>query len=351
MKKQQWMPTLGWMLWLLFIMAGAFTAGYFLTMPIYKIIGLPLEPVSYVLSGFILLAVLALECFAFFAIIRNIQQEKEPGWLYDNSFKVVSEAMSRIARGDFSVFLDPKGFGAYRIFADSINKMAKELGGMETLRQDFVSNVSHEIQSPLTSITGYAALLENDALTPVQRKHYLDIIKAESARLSKLSSNLLKLSSLDSGVASLSISQFRLDKQLQNTVILLDPQWSEKNISITAELDKVIVSADEELLSQVWINLLHNAIKFTPEDGAIHIRLATNEGKFICAIADNGMGISSEEQIHIFERFYKADKSRDRSLSGNGLGLSLVKKIVELHGGSVSVESGRGKGTTFIVTL
>lgn len=192
--------------------------------------------------------------------------------------------------------------------------------------------------------------MENDALAPGQRKHYLDIIKAESARLSKLSSNLLKLSSLDSGVAPL-FSQFRLDKQLQSAVILLDPQWSGKTISITAELDKVMISADEELLSQVWINLLHNAIKFTPEGGWIHITLATKGGKTICVIADNGMGISSEDQLHIFERFYKVDKSRDRSLGGNGLGLSLVKKIVELHGGIVSVESEQGKGTTLIVTL
>jgi len=351
MKKQKCSQTLGWLLWCLFIIVGAFTAGYFLTMLIYKIIGRPPEPVAYVLYGLISLAVLALECFAFFFIVRHAQPGKEHDWLHDSFFKVASDAMSRIARGDFSVFLDPKDFGDHHELVDSLNTMAKELGSMETLRQAFVSNVSHEIQSPLTSIGGYATLLENDALAPEQRKHYLDIIKAESARLSKLSSNLLKLSSLDSGVAPLSVSQFCLDKQLQSAVILLDPQWSEKNISITAELDKVIVSADEELLSQVWINLLHNAIKFTPGGGTIHITLTTNDGKTICEIADNGMGISLEDQIHIFERFYKVDKSRDRSLGGNGLGLSLVKKIVELHGGIVSVESEKGKGTTFIVTI
>lgn len=351
MKKQTWSQTLGWLLWCLFIIVGAFTAGYFLTMPIYKIIGRPPEPVSYVLYGLLSLAVLALECFGFFFIVRRAQPGKEPDWLQDSFFKAAAEAMRRIARGDFSVFLDPKDFRDQRELIESINTMAKALGSLETLRQDFVSNVSHEIQSPLTSIGGYATLLENDALAPGQRKHYLEIIKAESARLSKLSSNLLKLSLLDSSVAPLSASQFRLDKQLQSAVILLDPQWSEKTISITAELNKVIVSADEELLSQVWINLLHNAIKFTPEGGTIHITLTTNDGKTICAIADNGMGISSEDQIHIFERFYKVDKSRDRSLGGNGLGLSLVKKIVELHGGMVSVESEQGKGTTLIVTL
>lgn len=351
MKKQKWPQILSWLLWCLFCIVSAFTAGYFLTMLLFKTTGFPSELVAFMICAFISLVLLSLEFFVFFFILRHSQQGKKHGWLQDSFFMVASDAMSRIARGDFSVFLDPKDFGEQRELVDSINTMVKELGSMETLRQDFVSNVSHEIQSPLTSIGGYATLLENDALAPAQRKHYIDIIKAESTRLSKLSSNLLKLSSLDSGVAPLSTSQFRLDKQLQNAVILLDPQWSKKNISVTGELDKVTVSADEELLSQVWINLLHNAIKFTPEGGAIHITLATNDGKTVCTIADSGVGISSEDQIHIFDRFYKVDKSRDRSLGGNGLGLSLVKKIVELHGGIVNVESEKGKGTTFIVTL
>ena len=233
----------------------------------------------------------------------------------------------------------------------SVNNMARELSSMETLRQDFVSNVSHEIQSPLTSISGYAALLEDDTLAPAQRTHYVEIIRTESKRLSKLSSNLLKLSTLEAGITPLSTNKFRLDKQIQNTTILLEPQWSEKNISIVAELCKVVISADEELLSQVWINLMHNAIKFTPEGGTIHITLAVDGERINCTIADNGIGITQEDQIHIFERFYKADKSRDRSLGGNGLGLSLVKKIVELHGGNVTLESELGKCTAFTVAL
>jgi signal transduction histidine kinase len=351
MKKQKWPQTLGWLLWLLFIIVGAFTAGYFLTALIYKMAGRPSEPVSYVLNGIILLAVLALECFVFFFTVRCAGRGKVPDMFHDSSFKAVSDAMNRIARGDFSVFVDPNGFG-FNEYIDSVNTMAKELGSMETLRQNFVANVSHEIQSPLTSISGYIELLENDATPPIRRKHYLKVIKAESERLSRLSSNLLKLSSLDAGVVPLSATRFDLDEQLQNAVILLDPQWSEKNISVTADLDKVTVSADEELLSQVWINLLHNAVKFTPEGGAVHVTL-TQDGdeKTVCTIADNGIGIAPEAQRRIFERFYKEDKSHGRSIGGNGLGLSLVKKIVELHGGSVSVESEIGKGTTFTVAL
>lgn len=350
MKKQKWPQTFCWLLWLLFVVVGAFTAGYFLTALIYKMTGRPSEPVSYVLNGIILLTVFASECFVFFFTVRRAGRGKVPDMFHDSSFRAVSDAMSRIARGDFSVFVDPNGFG-FNEYIDSVNTMAKELGSMETLRQDFVANVSHEIQSPLTSISGYIELLENDATPPTRRKHYFEVIKAESGRLSRLSSNLLKLSSLDSGVVQLSATRFDLDEQLQNTVILLDPQWSEKNISVTADLDKVTVSADEELLSQVWINLLHNAVKFTPEGGAIHVTLTSGAEKTVCTIADNGIGIAPEAKRRIFERFYKEDKSHDRSIGGNGLGLSLVKKIVELHGGSVSVESELGKGTAFTVTL
>lgn len=350
MKKQKGVQTLGWLLWWLFIIIGAFTAGYFLTMQIYRIIGRPSEPVSYILYGLLSLAVLAFECLVVFLISRYTQRGKMHDLYHDNSFKAVNEAMNRIAHGDFDVSLDPEKLG-FNKYIDSINTMAKELGTMETLRQDFVANVSHEIQSPLTSISGYIELLENDATPPIQRKRYFEIVKAESDRLSKLCSNLLKLSSLDSGSTPLSVCQFDIDEQLQNTVILLEPQWSPKNISITATLEKVALSADEGLLSQVWINLLHNAAKFTPEGGTIHVTLTTNDERIICAITDSGIGITPEDQRRIFERFYKADKSHDRSIGGNGLGLSLVKKIVELHGGSVSVESELGKGTTFTVTL
>lgn len=147
------------------------------------------------------------------------------------------------------------------------------------------------------------------------------------------------------------MNKFRLDNQLQNIVISLDPQWSEKNICIVADLQKTEISADEELLSHVWINILQNAIKFTPNNGTINISLSNCEEKTLCSISDNGIGIEIEQQERIFERFYKGDKSRNRSEGGNGLGLSLVKKIVELHGGKINLESTVGKGTTFTITL
>lgn len=229
--------------------------------------------------------------------------------------------------------------------------MAKQLGTMEQARQNFISDVSHEIQSPLTSISGFAALLKDDTLSDEQRAHYIDIIETESKRLSKLSENLLKLSMLESDAAPIIPCQYRLDKQIENTVLLLEPQWSGKKLNPNLDLAKTPFIGDEELLSHVWINLLNNAIKFTPEGGDFGVTLITAENKICCTISDTGIGILPDAQIHIFERFYKIDKSRDRSLGGNGLGLSLVKKIVELHDGTIDLQSELGKGTAFTVKL
>jgi two-component system phosphate regulon sensor histidine kinase PhoR len=254
------------------------------------------------------------------------------------------DAMERIAQGDFSVFVQTDDH-IHAELADAINNMAKNLGNLETMRQDFISNVSHEIQSPLTSIHGFAVLLKKPGLSDDERQRYADIIETESKRLSSLSDNLLKLSSLDNN--PITKREFRLDKQLSNVILTLEPQWSAKNLTVEADLQRCVASGDQDLLSQVWVNLLVNAIKFTPEGGVIFI--AMNEGSV--KIADTGVGISKDDLPHIFERFYKVDKARDRALGGNGLGLSLVRKIVELHGGDITVESEPGKGTVFTIRL
>jgi signal transduction histidine kinase len=241
------------------------------------------------------------------------------------------EAIERIAQGDFTALVPVDRHDPYSQLAESVNKMAQELGTMENARQEFISNVSHEIQSPLTSISGFAALLRNDSLSIDQRSHYLTVIESESRRLSSLSENLLKLSALEAGNESLIMKEYRLDKQLESIALMLEPQWGAKNLFVEAELQKIMLYGDEGLLSQVWINLLHNAIKFTPEGGNICIMLSGSPDgqEVICQIKDSGIGIAPEDRIHIFERFFKVDKARDRSLGGNGLGLSLVKKIVE----------------------
>jgi signal transduction histidine kinase len=263
----------------------------------------------------------------------------------------LTDTLAQIAQGNFNVLLDPGNVGVFNDLANAINDMAKNLGTLETMRQDFITNVSHEIQSPLTSIGGFAELLQKDSLPDNERLKYAAIIEAESSRLSSLSENLLKLSTLDNNKVPLRKQDFRLDKQLEAIALTLEPQWSAKNLTLEADMQKLTICGDEELLSQAWMNLLHNAVKFTPEGGQITINLTSEEGSAVINISDTGIGIAQEDQIHIFERFYKVDKARDRSLGGNGLGLSLVKRIIELHDGKMTVDSEPGKGATFEVAL
>jgi len=261
------------------------------------------------------------------------------------------EAMNKIASGDFNVLVKTNELDPFNEVADKVNRMVKELGTLEKLRQDFISDVSHEIQSPLTSISGFATLLKKGNLSESQISHYANIIETESKRLSKLSENLLRLSNLECDDKSLNLKKYKMNKQIESILLMLEPQWSAKNIALDVSLDETIICGDEDLLSQVFINLLNNAIKFTPENGNIDVNLCSNENGIECKISDTGIGISPQDQPRIFERFYKADKSRDRSLGGNGLGLSIVKKIIDLHGGKISVVSEIGKGTEFTILL
>ncbi|MDP4099328.1 HAMP domain-containing histidine kinase [Paenibacillus sp. P96] len=211
---------------------------------------------------------------------------------------------------------------------------------------------SYEIQSPLASIRGFAQVLQsNDRLSPEEKKLYLSIIESESARLSKLSDSLLQLAVLESESMSLQPRSYRLDKQLRDLILACEPQWRSKKIEVEAFLDEVTCTLDEDRISQVWINLLHNSIKFTPAGGRIRVELHQRGEAIEVQITDTGIGISEKDQQRIFERFHKADKSRERSNQGSGLGLSIVKKIVDLHGGDIRVCSAPGSGTTFTVTL
>ncbi len=270
-----------------------------------------------------------------------------------NWLRQIIRALERIAQGDFSVRLDhslpednPMGE-----LAKSVNTMASELEAMEKMRQEFISNVSHEIQSPLTSIRGFALALHNDQLMPEERRHYLEIIEAESQRLSRISDNLLKLASLDSKQVRFEPKHYRLDKQVRNLILACEPQWAGKQIDLGVSLEEIMITADEDLLSQVWTNLVYNSIKFTPEGGKISVTLCQQGRQAEFKITDTGIGISAQDQARVFERFYKADPSRQRSVEGSGLGLAIAKKIVEMHRGTINVESQLGMGTTFAVTL
>ncbi|MFJ5566295.1 HAMP domain-containing sensor histidine kinase [Lysinibacillus xylanilyticus] len=270
-----------------------------------------------------------------------------------NYWNTIVDALSRIAKGDFTVKLDLKAddedqFGQ---LIHGINHMAVELGEIERMRQEFISNVSHEIQSPLTSINGFAKALKNIDLPEDKRQHYLAIIEMESNRLSKISDNLLKLSSLESQHHPFEPRHYRLDKQLRDVVLTLEPNWLAKNIDMDLQLENISLMADEDLMNQVWMNLLSNSIKFTPAAGTISISMTKQIDTITIAIRDNGIGVTPEQQKHVFERFYKADQSRTAENGGSGLGLSIVKKIIDMHYGTITVESMPVEFTTFFVTL
>ncbi|HEU4963691.1 MAG TPA: HAMP domain-containing sensor histidine kinase [Bacilli bacterium] len=265
----------------------------------------------------------------------------------------LKDVLRRIARGDFNVKIEneERYHGQAGILVQSIKDMAEELKQMEMLRQELISNVSHEIQSPLTSIRGFANALQKEDLSREERRHFLSIIETESARLSKLSDNLLKLTSLESEHQPFEPRPYRLDTQLQNLVLASEPQWLEKGLDLELDLAETTITADEELLSQVWINLLHNAIKFTPPGGSLSISLDMEDEQVRVRVTDTGIGIAPGDQPRIFERFYKGDKSRTRTAGGSGLGLSIVQKIIDLHQGQIRLRSEVGKGSTFEVQL
>ncbi|MDR3271385.1 MAG: HAMP domain-containing histidine kinase [Peptococcaceae bacterium] len=324
----------------------ALSAGYGVTFLLFRWTGrLPLF-LSHILTGLVGILLLVVSVGVFMKLSKHYRTEHSDG------LSQLTGALKQISQGNFDVLLTPSDNNhTHGELVNIINDMAKNLGTLENMRQDFISNVSHEIQSPLTSIGGFAALLKTADLSASGRLRYAEIIEAESRRLSSLSENLLKLSSLDHNKLALNKKEFRLDKQLETVLLTLESQWAAKKITPEADLPKCAFYGDEDLLSQVWINLLHNAIKFTPPGGQISVTLAIRGEQAVAAITDNGVGIAPEEQLHIFERFFKADKSRDRALGGNGLGLSLVKSIVELHNGRVSVDSTPEQGSVFSVFL
>ncbi|GAB6930972.1 HAMP domain-containing sensor histidine kinase [Paenibacillus sp. JCM 10914] len=265
--------------------------------------------------------------------------------------KKLTKATKRIAAGDFSVKLNIKQTNELGTLARSFEDMMHELQQLEHMRREFVSNVSHEVQSPLTSISGYALALKQVDLTDVERSRYLDIIIAEANRMSKMSDSLLKLSLLESQSQQLQLVTFSLDEQIRRVIVALQPQWSARSIHFELELESVRVTADHDQLNQVWTNILGNSIKFSEVGGVIKVRLKQEIRRVTVQIADTGVGIPLEDQKRIFERFFKSDRSHSRQYDGSGMGLAIVKQIVALHQGEIRVESEPGLGTTVIVNL
>lgn len=263
--------------------------------------------------------------------------------------KRLSTAMKVVGQGEYNVQVEHATNDEIGLLTKNFNQMTKELNKIETMRQEFIASVSHEIQSPLTSIRGFSAALKDDIVSEDKKIQYLTIIEKESTRLSQLSSNLLKLASLDSEHQTLTLQQYRLDEQIRHVVMALEPQWTKKNIEIDLDLSNVQMEADKDLLEQVWLNLVTNTIKYTPENGLVKISIHQKNEEIDVKIKDNGIGIAEEDQKYIFESFYKVDKSR--TLKGSGLGLAITKKIVRLHEGAIRVESKKEQGSIFTVTL
>lgn len=262
----------------------------------------------------------------------------------------VKKAMHRVEKGDFSQRLEVTGFnGEIDELIESYNKMAQELGGIEMFRENFINSFSHEFKTPIVSIQGFAKQLKKENLSEEKKQEYIDIIISESKRLTNLSSNILMLSKLENQQIITDKTSFSLDEQIRNCILLLEKQWTAKDISFDIDMQEIQYTTNAEMLSQVWVNIIGNAIKFSPEGSPIRVKLF-KEGDVITAeITDRGIGMDQQTISHIFERFYQGDRAH--ASEGNGLGLPLVKRIVELCNGNIRVESQYGKGTNFIVTL
>ncbi|MBQ9197782.1 MAG: HAMP domain-containing histidine kinase [Clostridia bacterium] len=261
----------------------------------------------------------------------------------------LSRAMQQVAQGDFSVRLDHPGhFGEMRQSYDHFNTMAKALGTIETLQSDFVSNVSHEFKTPINAIEGYAMLLQ-DADDPARQKEYVDKILVSTHRLGDLVNNILLLSKVDNQSIPAERVAYRLDEQLRQALLLHERKWSEKGLELDVDLAPMTYTGPQSLMLHVWSNLIDNAVKFDPPGGLLRLRLQALDDAVTVEVSDSGEGMTEEQLTHIFDRFYQADGSHQRE--GNGLGLALVKRILEATGGEIRAESTPGKGSRFTVTL
>ena len=260
--------------------------------------------------------------------------------------------MNRLAAGDFKTRLKyGNTMSAHPVVKElttSFNTVAEELENTELLRNDFINSFSHEFKTPIVSITGFANLLEAGNLTEEQRVQYARAIREESMRLSSMASNVLNLTKVENQTILTDVSRFNLSEQVRSAVLLLEEKWTAKNIDLQLDFDEFIIEANEEMLKQVWINLIDNAVKFVPRCGTVELDITDVEDKLCVKISNTGKEIPYEKQDKIFHKFYQADESH--ATQGNGIGLAIVKSIVDLHNGKVSVNSQKGI-TTFTVAL
>lgn len=288
---------------------------------------------------------LSLLCTAADAVRRRL--------LVDRPVRQIVEAANRITRGDFSVRIPTDGLAGAEGFAriaESFNTLARELSGMETLRTDFIANVSHELKTPLTVLQNYGTLLQQPGLDETTRQEYARAVTDTARRLASLVTNILRLNKLENQQIYPNAATYDLGEQLRECLLGFEDAWEQKGLCIETDVeDGVLVHTDAELLSLVWNNLFSNAIKFTDAGGTVGLALHARGPDAVVEVRDTGCGISPEVGRHIFEKFYQGDPSH--ATRGNGLGLALVRRVVDIVGGSITVSSEVGRGSRFTVVL
>ncbi len=274
-------------------------------------------------------------------------------YMYGRSIDRIAHAARQVAQGDYSVRIAPIRRDGKKdeieVLIEDFNHMAQELESVELLKNDFISNVSHEIKSPLAVIQNYASVLKDESLTPQERSEYADTIMDASRRLSSMVTNILRLSKLEQQAVIPQGKPYQIGEQLRRCALNYLEVWQSKWIDFEVDVQDALVRYDEDMLELVWNNLIGNAVKFTPEGGHITLTSREENERLIVVLRDDGCGMDEETQRHIFDKFYQGDSSH--ATRGNGLGLALVKRIMELSGGEISVESAPGKGSCFTIAL
>lgn len=262
----------------------------------------------------------------------------------------INDAAKKVAKGDFSVRLDERSIAKEIVeIAVNFNVMVKELSNTETLRNDFVSNVSHEFKTPLSAIEGYTTLLQDESLTRQEQQAYIDRILENTSRLTRLTQSILSLSQLENQEIVLQREDFQLDEQIRRVLLGYESLWEDKRLAIDVNLDAVRFFGNQALLAQVWSNLIDNAIKFSRPGGTLSISCRETANSIRVSVRDTGIGMPEDVRLHAFDKFYQGDRSH--AGTGSGLGLALVKRIVSLCGGDVVIQSKEGAGTEIIVAL
>lgn len=299
-------------------------------------------------------AVIIVGNIIFLAILFTIADSIYHYVMVQKPMKGIRKELDKVVAGDFSVRIDYiKGEDSGNEIDDIItllNDVIQELSGVETLRNDFIANVSHELKTPLAVIQNYASMLQNPALSDEKHMEYAKNIVNASKRLTDLITNILKLNKLENQQIYPETMIYNLGEQLCECMLTFEEVWEDKNLELEVELEEdVHIKADAELMTLVWNNLFSNAVKFTEPGGKITIGLKKEDEKVVVTVADTGCGIDPEVGQHIFEKFYQGDTSH--AVQGNGLGLALVKRVIDITGGEISVQSKLGEGTTFKVSL